>query len=98
MNGTTIFGMSKTTLAGILSAVMATTGPVAGMLGAIQSVRPTPNYELALAIAGLTCLASILRAWLGMVQGDAPIVPVTTTTTVATPGTVPITSTTVSMK
>lgn len=61
-----IFGISKTTLAGILSAVIGTAGPTAAYLAAL-------NNERAATIAGLISLfATIARVWVGLLQGDAP--------------------------
>ena len=63
----------KSTVAGILSAILGTTGPVSGFLGALQAMKPTPDYTIALWIAGTACVAGILRVWIGMISGDAPL-------------------------
>jgi hypothetical protein len=79
--GTTIFGVSKTTIAGILSAFLAIIGPLSAFLAAFQAIEAqipghaSANYTFAIAGAALTCLAAIARAWVGLISGDAPLVP-----------------------
>jgi hypothetical protein len=79
----------KTTANGFLAAFYGAVGPLSGFLAAVQSMRPTPNYTLAICGAGLTCAALIARAWIGLLQNDAePTFARTTTletTTTVTP-------------
>ena len=63
----------KTTMAGILSAILGITGPVSGFLGALQAMKPTPDYTLAVCVAAVAMVAGVLRVWIGMLQGDAPL-------------------------
>jgi hypothetical protein len=72
-----IFGISKTTLAGLLSALMAVTGPLSALFAALQAIKTAPNYNYAIAGAVITCVAAVLRAWVGLLQGDAPPNPTT---------------------
>ena len=63
----------KTTVAGILSAILGATGPISGFLAALQAMKPTPDYTVAVTIAAVAMVAGILRIWIGMIQGDAPL-------------------------
>lgn len=66
----------KTTAAGILSAVIATVGPLTAYLATL------PNQGKATAIAGVvTLVGAIARVWLGMIQHDAPPADSVTVTT-----------------
>ena len=68
----------KTTANGLLSAFMSTVGPLSAFLGAVQMIlaqnpgHGPANYTLAIAGAGLTCLAAIARGLVGVLQNDAP--------------------------
>jgi hypothetical protein len=68
----------KTTVAGILSAFMAATGPLSSFLAAYQAIEAQvpghgpANYTLAIVGAALTCAAGIARLWVGLLQNDAP--------------------------
>lgn len=62
----------KTTINGFLSAFLGTVPPLSAFLAAAQSLKPHPDYTLALVGAGLTCAAAIARAWIGLLQNDAP--------------------------
>jgi hypothetical protein len=80
----------KTTVAGILSAFMGAVGPLTGFLAALQAMKPTPDYTLAIWGAGLTCAAGIARVWIGLIQSDAkPSVTSTVTIEAVTPATPP---------
>lgn len=68
--GTTICGISKTTINGVLAAIIATAGPVTAYLAAIQG-----NHAATVAAGLVTLLATICRVWVGLLQGDAPTVP-----------------------
>jgi hypothetical protein len=61
----------KTTANGFLSAFLGTVPPLSAFLAALQSLKPHPDYRLAIVGAGLTCAAAIARAWIGMLQKDA---------------------------
>jgi hypothetical protein len=73
-----IFGISKTTLNGILAAFLAIIGPLSAFLAAVQALgsqmpgHGPANYTLAIIGAGLTCLAAVARAWVGLLQNDSP--------------------------
>ena len=75
--GTTIFGISKTTIAGVLSALLAIAGPLSAFLGALQQLKPTPDYTLTIVGASFTFVFAVLRIWIGLIQGDAPATPPT---------------------
>jgi hypothetical protein len=62
----------KTTAAGILSALIGTSGPATAFIGALQAMKTTPNYNLTIAGAVLTLVFSIARVWVGLLQNDAP--------------------------
>ena len=61
----------KTTAAGILSALLGMSGPATALLAALQAMKPTPDYTLAVWGAVLTFAFGVLRVWLGLVQNDA---------------------------
>jgi hypothetical protein len=61
-----IFGISKTTLAGILAAIIGTAGPVTAYLATVN------NPKAATASGIVTLLATVARVWVGLLQGDAP--------------------------
>ena len=67
----------KTTAAGALSAFGMAVGPLSGFLAAMQTIaaqqpgHAPANYTLAICGAGLTTLAAIARAWVGLLQNDA---------------------------
>lgn len=62
----------KTTANGFLAAFLAIVGPASALQASLQSMHSAPDYTLAIAGAVLTCLASIARAWIGLLQTDAP--------------------------
>lgn len=62
----TIFNISKTTIAGILSAIIGAAGPLTAYLATVQ------NPKAATAAGIVTLLATIARVWVGLLQGDAP--------------------------
>lgn len=72
--GTTIFGVSKTTIAGVLSALIGVSGPLSAFLAALQAIKggATPDYTLAITGAIATFVFAVLRIWVGLLQGDAP--------------------------
>lgn len=71
----------KTTAAGILSAFLGTVPPATAFLAAYRTIQAQipghspANYTVALIGAGLTCAAATARAWIGLIQDDAPAVP-----------------------
>jgi hypothetical protein len=65
----------KTTANGFLSAFTAAVGPMSALLAALQAMQPHPDYTLAIVGASLTCAAAIARAWIGLLQNDAPPAP-----------------------
>lgn len=70
-----IFGISKTTINGLLAAFIGMVGPLSGFLAALQAMHPAPDYTLAIVAAALTCAASVARAWVGLIQNDCPAPP-----------------------
>jgi hypothetical protein len=64
--GTTILGISKTTINGILAAFIGTAGPLTAYLAGIN------NPKAATAAGIVTLLATVARVWVGMLQGDTP--------------------------
>jgi hypothetical protein len=68
----------KTTVNGILSAFMSTVGPLTAFLAAVQMINSQipghgpGSYALAIVGAALVCAAAIARAWIGLLQNDAP--------------------------
>ena len=65
----------KTTANGLLAAFIAAVGPLSGFLASLQAMQPHPNYTLAVVGAGLTTAAAIARAWIGIIENDAPPTP-----------------------
>lgn len=77
MNGTTIFGVSKTTVAGILSFFVTTFTILTGLQVPIIFNTNANHFWAYLSGASAIGLA-LCRAWVGMLQGDpAPIPPAT---------------------
>lgn len=80
----------KTTVAGILSAFLATVGPATSFLTAydalIQQIPGHSHADFRVAIWGmaLTAAAAVARAWIGLISHDAPPPP--------PPGQEPVTS------
>jgi hypothetical protein len=68
----------KTTAAGILSAFLGTVPPATAFLAAYQTIEANlpghshADYRLAIAGAALSCAAAIARAWVGLIENDAP--------------------------
>jgi hypothetical protein len=63
----------KTTVAGILSGLMALTGPTSGLLAALQAIKgPSADYTLAICGAVTTFIFAVARGWIGLIQNDAP--------------------------
>ena len=58
--------MSKTTIAGILSAIIGSAGPLTAYLATINSPRAATASGI------ITLAAAIARVWIGILQGDAP--------------------------
>ncbi len=71
----------KTTVAGILSAFLATVGPLTSFLAAYDVlIQQMPNhshadFRLAIWGAALTCAAAVARAWIGLISADAADAP-----------------------
>ena len=71
MNGTAIFGISKTSINGVLAAIIGAAGPLTAYLATINS----PKAATAAGI--ITLLATIARVWVGLLQNDSPASPST---------------------
>lgn len=73
-----LFGISKTTVAGILSGLMGLSGPASVLLASLQKINSTQpgaaaaDYTLAIWGIVLTFIFAVLRIWVGLLQGDAP--------------------------
>ena len=72
----------KTTANGILAALLAIIGPGSALLAALQAISATQpghaaaDYTYAIVGAVLTFLGACARAWIGLIQNDAPTSPV----------------------
>ena len=66
MGGTTIFGVSKTTINGWLAAIIGACGPLAVWL----ATQSSPKAATAAGI--VTLVATVCRVWVGIIQGDTP--------------------------
>ena len=65
----------KTTAAGILSALLGMSGPATAFIGALQAMKPTPDYRLTVWGIALTAVFGTARIWVGLLQNDAPAQP-----------------------
>jgi len=66
----------KSTVQAILTAILGTIPPLSAFLAALQAIKQAANqgvadYRLAIWGAGLTCLAAILKVWIGLISHDA---------------------------
>jgi Zn-dependent alcohol dehydrogenase len=61
-----IFGISKTTINGILAAIIGAAGPLTAYLATVN------NPKAATAAGIVTLIATICRVWVGIIQNDAP--------------------------
>lgn len=59
----------KTTTAGVLSAVAVTTGPLTAYFALIHN----PTSWQAQVPGALTLVSALARAWIGVIQKDAPV-------------------------
>jgi hypothetical protein len=64
----------KTTAAGILSALLAFSGPSTAFLAALQSIPhgAAPDYTYTIWGAALTFAFAVFRVWIGLLQNDSP--------------------------
>ena len=60
----------KTTAAGILSALIGISGPVAVFLASLQQLKALPDYTLAIITACSTLIFSVARIWVGILMHD----------------------------
>jgi hypothetical protein len=71
----------KTTMAGILSALLGTIPALTAFVAAMQTIQaqqpghPPANYTFAYIGAGLSFLAAAGRVWIGLLENDAPANP-----------------------
>ena len=61
-----LWGISKTTINGILAAIIGAAGPLTAYLATVNN----PNAATAAGI--VTLVAAIARVWVGVLQNDAP--------------------------
>jgi len=66
----------KSTVQGILTALLGTIPSISAFLAALQAIKQAANqgvadYRLAIWGAGLTCVAAILKVWIGLISNDA---------------------------
>ena len=55
-------------------------------LGAVQNLKPAPNYTLTIVSLAFTCAGAISAAWIGIIQQDAHSIPVIAKTIIANGG------------
>lgn len=66
-----IFGISKTSIAGVLSFLIATlTTLTAFQVPALTNPQASHVYGIALIVAN--AVVALCRVWIGLLQGDAP--------------------------
>lgn len=66
----------KSTVQGILTALLGTIPPISAFIGALQAIKQATNqgvadYRYALWGAALTCVAAIFKVWIGLISSDA---------------------------
>ena len=61
-----IFGISKTSINGVLAAIIGAAGPLTAYLATIN------NPKAATAAGVVTLIATIARVWVGLLQNDSP--------------------------
>ena len=61
-----IFGISKTSINGVLAAIIGAAGPLTAYLATIN------NPKAATAAGVVTIIATIARVWVGLLQNDSP--------------------------
>jgi fluoride ion exporter CrcB/FEX len=66
-----IFGISKTTIAGVLSFLIATLTTLTAFQVPI-AFNTNANHTWMYITVGANLLVSLCRVWIGMLQGDAP--------------------------
>ena len=71
IDGTTILGISKSSIAGVLSFLI-TTLTVITALQVPVVFNTNANHFWAYLSGGSTIALSLCRAWIGLLQGDAP--------------------------
>jgi hypothetical protein len=86
----------KTTVAGVLSAFLATVGPATSFLAAYDTlIQQLPghshaDFRVAIWGAALTCAAAVARAWIGLISADAPDPPPPADSVVSSGPTTPV--------
>ncbi len=75
--GTTILGLSKTSIAGFLSFLIATLTTLVAFQAPAAIMTPQSSHVLLYITAGANLAVALCRVWVGMIQGDAPTTPPT---------------------
>lgn len=70
--GTTIFGISKSTLAGILTGLIGTFTSVLGFQIPVALLNPQQTHTWLWITTGANLTVIILKVWLAVVTNDAP--------------------------
>ena len=73
--GTTLFGISKTTIEGVFSFLITTLTFITGYQGFVSLMNPAQSKTWLIASAVATFVVGLLNLWLRMLQGDAPTTP-----------------------
>ena len=68
-----IFGISKTSIAGVLSFLMVTLTTLIAFQAPSALMTAGASHVWLIVTTLATLLVSLLRVWIGLLQGDAPI-------------------------
>lgn len=67
-----IFGISKTSIAGVLSFLMVTLTTLIAFQAPASLLTPGASHLWLIITTIATLLVSLFRVWIGLLQGDAP--------------------------
>jgi hypothetical protein len=67
-----IFGISKTSIAGVLSFLMATLTALIAFQAPSALMTAGASHVWLIVTTVATLIVSLLRVWIGLLQGDAP--------------------------
>ena len=70
---TTVFGVSKSTLAGVLTGLIGTFSSILGFQVPMALLNPQQTHVWLWLTTGANLLVIILKVWLGVVTNDAPV-------------------------